>query len=298
MFDMKWFHEASSVDDAIEWLKKDEDAEIISGGTDVLIWMREGKYAGKALVSIHNIPELKGISLEQNGDIVIRPATNFYNITHNDIIQKYMKSLGEAVDMVGGPQTRWAGTIGGNICNGATSAESASTMSAFDANIELKGPNGRRVVPISNWYLGPGKTVKDRCEVVTKFIIPKSNYENFYGYYIKYGKRKAMEITTLGCSCLVKLDDKKTKIEDIKLAYGVANPIPKRVVEGENFAKGKMLKDIDEQFLKEYSEAALSGTNPRDSWRASKDFRIQLIKELAIRTLKESISRAGGKING
>ena len=84
MFDMKWFHEAESVNDAIAWLQKDEDAEIISGGTDVLIRMREGKDAGKALVSIHNLQELKGIEMDKDENIIIKPGTCFYNITNND----------------------------------------------------------------------------------------------------------------------------------------------------------------------------------------------------------------------
>lgn len=296
MFDIKSFHEATSIADAVEWLQKDDQAEIISGGTDVLIWVREGKYAGKSLVSIHNLQELKGITLESNGDIIIRPATSFFNITNNDIIKKYIPSLGEAVDMVGGPQTRQTGTIGGNICNGATSAESASTMVALNADIELVGPKGTRIVPISEWYLGPGKTVRDRCEVVTKFIIHKENYEGFFGHYIKYGKRNAMEIATLGCSCLVKLNSDKTKIEDIRLAYGVANPTPIRVKQAEDFARGKDINDSS--LFEEIVEKALLDTNPRDSWRASKEFRQQIIKELAVRCLKQSIVRAGGKING
>ena len=295
MFDIKWFHESESVKDAIDYLKKDEDAEIISGGTDVLIWVRDGKYAGKALVSIHNLNELKGIDLESKGDICIKPGTSFYNITNNDIVKKYIPSLGEAVDMVGGPQTRQTGTIGGNICNGATSAESASTMVAFDSEIHLMGPNGSRVVKISDWYMGPGKTVKDRCEVVTKFVIKKENYEGYVGHYIKYGKRNAMEIATLGCSVLVKLDSSKTKIEDVKIAYGVAAPTPIRAKSAEEFAKGKQ---YDEKFFEEFGEKALLDCKPRDSWRASKAFREHLIKVLAKDCLKEAIKKAGGKIDG
>ena len=295
MFDIKWFHEAESVKDAIEKLKSDNDAEIISGGTDVLIWVRDGKYAGKALVSIHNLNELKGISLESNGDVIIKPATTFYNITNNDIIKKCIPSLGDAVDMVGGPQTRQTGTIGGNICNGATSAESASTMVALGAEIHLEGPNGSRVVKIDDWYLGPGKTVRDRCEVVTKFVIKKENYEGFVGHYIKYGKRNAMEIATLGCSVLVKLDSSKTKIEDVKIAYGVAAPTPIRAKSAEEFAKGK---HFNNELFKEFGEKALSDCNPRDSWRASKVFREHLIVMLAKDALCEAIKKAGGKIDG
>ncbi len=295
MFDIKWVHEADSVKDAVEWLKKDEDAEVISGGTDVLIRVREGKDAGKALVSVHNLQEIKGISMDSNENIVIGAGTSFYNITNNEIIQKNLLSLGEACDTVGGPQIRQTGTIGGNICNGATSADSASTMRALDAEIVCVGPNGERTVPISQWYTGPGKTVRDRCEVVTKFIIKKENYKGYFGYYSKYGKRNAMEIATLGCSVLVKLSDDKSKIEDVKIAYGVAAPVPSRAPSAESYARGKSISDAN--LFVEFGKKALEDMNPRDSWRASKEFRQQLIVELANRTLKQAVVRAGGKVN-
>ena len=63
MFDIKSFYEAKDVQDAVQALVNELDAEVISGGTDVLIRVREGKDAGKALVSIHNIPELKGVNV-------------------------------------------------------------------------------------------------------------------------------------------------------------------------------------------------------------------------------------------
>ena len=190
MFDVSFVYEAKDVKDAIKKLSENENSEVISGGTDVLIRVREGKDAGMGLVSIHNIQELKGVKLDSDGSIIIGAGTSFHDITYNEIIQKYIPSLGEAVNTVGGPQVRETGTIGGNICNGATSADSASTMTALQADIILEGPNGERTVNIKDFYTGPGKTVRDRCEVCKYFKIKKENYENFYGYYFKYGKRK------------------------------------------------------------------------------------------------------------
>ena len=293
MFDVSFVYEAKDVKDAIKKLSENENSEVISGGTDVLIRVREGKDAGMGLVSIHNIQELKGVKLDSDGSIVIGAGTSFHDITYNEIIQKYVPSLGEAVNTVGGPQVRETGTIGGNICNGATSADSASTMTALEADIILEGPNGERIVNIKDFYTGPGKTVRDRCEVCKCFIIKKENYENYYGYYFKYGKRKSLEIATLGCSVLVKLNAAKDTIEDMKIAYGVAAPTPSRAPSAETFAKGKKLS---ENFLEEFGEKALSDMKPRDSWRASKEFREQLIKEMARRSLVNAIRRAGGKI--
>ena len=293
MFDISFVYEAKDINDAVNALVKNENSEVISGGTDVLIRVREGKDAGMGLVSIHNIKELKGVSLDKDGNIVIGAGTCYYDITHNEIIEKYIPSLGEAVNTIGGPQIRQTGTIGGNICNGATSADSASTMTALEADIVLVGPNGERVVNIKDFYTGPGKTVRDRCEVCKCFIIKKENFENYFGYYFKYGKRKSLEIATLGCSVLVKLNSAKDTIESVKIAYGVAAPTPSRAYSAEEFAKGKKLSD---NFLDEFAEKALSDMKPRDSWRASKEFREQLIKEMAKRSLVNAIRRAGGKI--
>lgn len=294
MFDVSFVYEAKDVKDAINALVKNENSEIISGGTDVLIRVREGKDAGMGLVSIHNLKELKGVSEDNEGNIIIGAGTCFYDITNNDIIKKHIPSLGEAVNTVGGPQIRQTGTIGGNICNGATSADSASTMTALEADIVLEGPNGERVVNIKDFYTGPGKTVRERCEVCKCFKIKKANFENYFGYYFKYGKRKSLEIATLGCSVLVKLNASKDTIEDVKIAYGVAAPTPSRAHSAEEFAKGKKLSDAS--FLDEFGEKALSDMKPRDSWRASKEFREQLIKEMAKRSLVNAIRRAGGKI--
>ena len=98
MFDIKSFYEAKDVADAIRALKEDPNAQIISGGTDVLIRVREGKDAGKSVVSIHNLEELKGVKQLDNGDLWIGAGTAFSHITNDPLIQKYIPMLGEAVD--------------------------------------------------------------------------------------------------------------------------------------------------------------------------------------------------------
>ena len=107
---------------------KDPSAVVICGGSDVLVKIREGKLAGCSLVSIHGIRELEGVSLEPDGTIVIGPATTFSHVTNDPLVEAHLPALGDAVDQAGGPQLRNIGTIGGNVCNGVTSADSASTL--------------------------------------------------------------------------------------------------------------------------------------------------------------------------
>lgn len=292
MYDIGKFYQAADVEDAVRALVEDPEAVVISGGSDVLIKIREGKLAGFSLVSIHGIKELEGIRMEEDGTIVIGPATTFSHITNNDIIQKHIPMLGDAVDMAGGPQLRNIGTIGGNVCNGVTSADSASSLCCLDAVLVLKGPDGVREVPISQWYTGPGRTVRNHDEVLTAIRIKKENYQGYGGQYIKYGKRNAMEIATLGCAVSVKLTEDKKHIQDLRLAYGVAAPTPIRCHTTEEAVKGM---ETGEALAQAVGKGALEEVNPRSSWRASREFRLQLVAELGRRAVKQAVINAGGE---
>lgn len=294
MYDIEKFYQASDVADAIRALEADPFAVVISGGSDVLIQIREGKLAGCSLVSIHGLQELEGIRMEEDGTIVIGPATVFSHITNNKLIQAHIPVLGDAVDQVGGPQIRNIGTIGGNVCNGVTSADSASTLFALNAVLELTGGKGKRLVPIAEFYTGPGRTVREHGELLTAIRITKENYEGFHGHYIKYGKRNAMEIATLGCSANVKLSGDKKRVEELRLAYGVAAPTPIRCRVLEEKAKGM---EVGPELLELAGKGALEEVNPRSSWRASKEFRLQLVEELGRRAVAEAVKKAGGEIN-
>lgn len=312
MYDIERFYEAKSAEDAVAHLAADQKAEIISGGTDVLVKLRSGKGAGCDLVSIHEIPELHGVDKTVDGTIVIGPATCFTDITNDPIIKECLPYLGEAVDTVGGPQIRNMGTIGGNLCNGATSADSAATMQTLNAVLVLQGPDGSREVPVTEFYTGPGRTVRKREEVLIAVLVRPEDYVGWSGCYMKYGKRRSMEIATLGCCVRVKLEAAASAnvtsqgsdpcvtlpgagcvLGDVRIGYGVAAPTPIRCRNTEDLLKGKAADDPAIYDI--IAEHVLEEVNPRSSWRASKDFRLQLIKEMAKRALEQAILRGTGR---
>ncbi len=291
MYDIANIVQAGSVQEAIAALAADPEAMIIAGGTDVLIQIREGRLAGKRLVSIHGIEELEGVRMEPDGAIVVGPLTTFAGVTESEIVQKYIPTLGFATDQAGGPQLRNAGTIGGNVCNGVTSADSASTLLTLNAQLAITGPKGTRCVPQEDFYAGPSKVKLEHGEVLTAICIAKEDYEGFGGCYIKYAMRNAMDIATLGCAVHVKLTADKKAVDELRLAFGVAAPNPIRCHKTEDAARGKPL---DAALLDAVAAGALTEVNPRTSWRASKEFRQQLVHELSRRALREAIQKAGG----
>ena len=291
MYDIKALYEAQSVQDAVRLRLEHPQAQILAGGTDVLVQVREGRRAGAELISIYGLDELRGVTLDGEENIRIGSLTSFSHITRDPIIQKYINVLGQAVDMVGGPQIRNAGTIGGNTCNGVTSADSASTLFAWDAVVELTGEKGVRRLPIGDFYLSAGKVDLRPDEIQTAILIPKISYENCFGHYIKYAMRNAMDIATTGCSVNVVLSEDKRTIRRARIAYGVAGPVPLRARTAEKTAEGR---PFTAETAEAFAAAVLEDIRPRDSWRASKAFREHIAVEMARRCLIESVKLAGG----
>ena len=293
MYDMKAYYESASVEDAVRLRIEHPEAHIIAGGSDVLVQMREGKRAGVELISIYMLDELRGVSMDEDETLRIGSLTSFSHITRDPLIQKYINVLGEAVDQVGGPQIRNIGTIGGNTCNGVTSADSASTLHAWEAVVELTGKNGKRRVPIKDFYLKAKVVDIHPDEIQTAILIPKESYENTYGYYIKYAMRNALDIATNGCSVNVRLSADKKTFARVRVAYGVAGPIPMRAPNAEAFINGK---EVTMENIEAFSQKVLEDINPRDSWRASKALRQHVAVESAKRCIIESVKRAGGAL--
>ena len=294
MYDIKALSEARSVDEAVRLLLEHPGAQIIAGGSDVLVQIREGRRAGAELVSIFGIDALRGVRYDDERAIRIGSLTSFSHIAKDPVIREKIPVLGEAVSLVGGPQIRNIGTIGGNTCNGVTSADSASTLFAWDAIVEITGPEGVRRLPIQDFYIRAGKVDLRPGELQTAILIPKAAYEGYHGNYIKYAMREAMDIANLGCSVNVSLSGDKKTIRDARIAYGVAGPVPMRVPTAEAAAKGR---EVSKETVDTFAKAVLEDIHPRDSWRAAKAFREHIAVEMARRALTKSIELGGGTVH-
>ena len=200
MFDFKQYYEAKSVQDALIYLSENEDAKIIAGGTDVLIRIREGKMKDAHLVGISFIDDLKQVTKDDKGNIHIGPMVSFARLETDEVIKANIPYLGNAGGSMGGPQIRNVATIGGNVCNGATSGDSATTLFCLNAKLEIRSAGETKIVAIADFYLGPGRVDLKQNEMLTDIIIEKENFEGYVGKYMKFAQRNAMDIATLGCA--------------------------------------------------------------------------------------------------
>ena len=289
MFDIAALLEPATLAEAKQNCHDQPGLKVIAGGTDVLIRLQHGHLAGSGLLSLRGIPELETIRMEEDGTLSIGAMATFSRIHQDALIGRHVPILAEAAISMGGPQVRNVATIGGNICNGAVSGDSASTLFALDAFLKLETLEEVRLLPIAEFYAGPGKVNLRPGELLTAILVLRSSYEGAAGNYIKFAMRKAMDIATLGVAAVCRVKD--GRFTGLRLALGVAAPVPIRCPEAETYALGR---EITWECIQEIAALAVKPAKARTSWRASRDYREHLIEVLAQRAVAEAVKRAGG----
>ena len=272
-------------------MKENPEAHLIAGGTDVLVKLHKGKADFDHLIDIHGIAELDFISQKDDGDLVIGPLCCFTHVAESALIRKHIPVLSEAILTIGGPQVRNMATIGGNLCNGVPSADSATPLIALNAVVTIAGQDGSRQLPLEDFFLGPGRLALEHHEIMTAITVSRDNYAGYSGHFFKYAMRDAMDIATISCSAVCRVKDEV--LTDLRLAYGVAAPVPIRCKDTEDKIRGRK---VSTQLLNDIAEAVVDDVSPRTSWRAAKEFRLQIIATLARRVVKQAILNAGGII--
>ena len=146
--------------------------------------------------------------------------------------------------------------------------------------------SGNRVLKGVDLHIRPG-------EIQTAILIEKDSYTDTFGHYIKYAMRNAMDIATLGTSVNVRLSADKKTVERARVAFGVAGPVPLRAAAAEELAAGQ---PVSLELADRFAQAVKEDINPRDSWRAAKDFRMHIAVESARRAFIEAVKLAGGDL--
>jgi CO/xanthine dehydrogenase FAD-binding subunit len=260
-------------------------AALIAGGTDVMVKIRNTKRAPDMLISLRGLKDL--CYIRKNGDYHIGALATHRMIEHSDLIQKELTALYEGASRIGSVQVRNVATIAGNICNAAPSADTAGPLLVLDAQVLLKGPEGERSVPITEFFVGTYKTVRKETEVVTEIQIPAGMVQ-FGSAYWKQSRRKAMNLPIVGIAVSLRLDHET--ISDCRIALVVAAPTPVRAYKAEEFLAGKSL---DDRVLEEAGRIAASTEccTLRDSLRGEAWYRAEIIEAYVPRMAKLAAQR-------
>lgn len=281
-----------TLEEALEILNQlGTEARILAGGTDVLVQMRGGQSRPRYLVDIKKLNQLKGIQFSPEQGLTIGALTTHRELELSPLIREKFTILHDGVSRVGSVQIRNRATIGGNICNALPSADSAAPLLALGAKLRLQSLKGEREVPLEEFFLGPRQTVLNPGEMLTHIIIPSASKANA-GAYIKFTRRKAMDLALLGVAVYLETETDLVTCGQARIALATAAPTPIRVYQAEEALKGKRL--TDDEVLKEAGEIASRQARPRSSWRSSEEYRRHLIKVLVPRAARLALARIQG----
>jgi len=263
-----------------------EKARVIAGGTDLMIQWKKRLISPDYMVSLRNVPEMNFVRL--NGALSIGSATQHRTLELSPLIRKDFPMIYDAVSQLGSVQVRNSATIGGNLCNAAPSADTAPPMICLEAGAVIAGPGGEKTVPMAEFFKGPGKTILQPGELLTRLDIPLPLPRTGMAYW-KHTRRKAMDLPILGVAVLLSFEEDLKTCAKARIGLGVAAPTPMRAYEAEKFLEGRM---IESDVLAKAGEIAAASASPRTTIRGSEWYRRDMIKVLVGRTALLCVQRA------
>lgn len=173
MYDIMYYYEASTVGEAIAFLKKNPKARIVSRESDVFIKKRNGETTGRVLLSIGRIPELQRISVKENGDLQIGTAITLSSLLKETLICDKIHYLKKVAGKAGSTKRRKAGSVGDAFCAGIISTEVVRACGSLGVKLKVAGEHGTRVLPVKDFYSESGKPALGSGELLTYIIVPK-----------------------------------------------------------------------------------------------------------------------------
>lgn len=263
----------------------EEHAQLLAGGTDLVIGMKALTETPQSVISLQKIPGLAGITT-YGDSINIGAMTKVREVELSADIQQHHTALAEGAAEIGSIQIRNLATIGGNIAHASPAADTVAGLLVADAQVDIASADGERSVPIDELFTGPGQTVLTPGEIITRFRLPKPASGS---HYIKHKIREVMDLAFIGVAAAVNLDN--GTITDARIGLAAVAPTPIRATEAEELLRGNAPTP---ELLEQAGETAAAGCSPISDLRCSAEHRREMVNILTKRTLQNALARARG----
>jgi CO/xanthine dehydrogenase FAD-binding subunit len=265
---------------------------IVAGGTDMMADLKFApvSHCPDIVVDISRADELKNISTTDKG-LVIGALVTHSQIMRSPLIRDTFPALQAAAHTIGAVQTRNLGTLGGNLVTAVPSMDSGPTLVALEAIASIAGPGGRREVPLVDFWTGPRKTVLKPDELLAEIIIPKKNLGK-PAHFLKFGLRKGQALALVNVAAAFRVDWGKNVFVEPRIALGAVAPKVVRALKAEAFLEGK---PVTIENMTEAGEIATTDCKPITDFRASAEYRKDLVAVLTRRALEGALELAKAK---
>ncbi|MQF83023.1 xanthine dehydrogenase family protein subunit M [SAR202 cluster bacterium AD-802-E10_MRT_200m] len=203
----------------------------LAGGTDLIDQIRQGRRNPSVVLDMKHIPELTRLDWEPDKGLHIGAATSCARVYEDQIVNEYYPSIADGGRLIGSIQIQNRAALGGNVCNGVPSADTVPSLLVYETKAVIGGPNGRREVPLEEFFLAPGKTVLKSDEILIELFVPRPPV-NSYSHYLRFIPREEMDIAVVGTASLIALNE-SGDCETVRIALASVAPTPVRATQAE-----------------------------------------------------------------
>jgi CO/xanthine dehydrogenase FAD-binding subunit len=279
----------SNLQDAIALLAKQGDrARVLSGGTDLIVQVRERRRDLDLMVDVKKIPELLQVRFDPKTGLTLGASVSCARIYRDPQIARIYPGLIDAASLIGGIQIQNRASLGGNVCNASPAADSTPALMVHAAVCHLVGPLGSRQLPVEKFCVAPGRNALLPGELLVSFQIPAPP-ERFGANYLRFIPRNEMDIAVVGCGVSVQLSENLEKVVNARVALGAVAPTPILVDEAAAILTGQR---IDSHTIDRVCALAQAAAKPISDMRGPAEYRRHLVSVLTRRALLTAVERA------
>lgn len=283
------YHAPTSLNDVVALLRQHgPHASVLAGGTDLLVEIKEALRRPQHVVNLKRVPGLDRLGHDAGRGLHIGALVRVRDLETSADVQRHHAGLWQAARELGSIQVRCRATLAGNVCRASPSADTLPPLIADGALVHTHGADGERRIPAEDFFTGPGRTVLGPDEVVTGFTLPAPAPRSGKAY-LKHGRRKAMELATVGVAVSLALADDGS-VDDLRIVLGAVAPTPIRARRAEDQMRGERL--ISPGLLEVVARTAMAESSPISDVRASAEYRRRMVGVLTRRAIELALQRA------
>lgn len=262
-------------------------AKVLAGGTDLLVELKSASRVPRMLVDISRAQDLKGIEITERG-LRIGALVTHTEIMRSPQIRDLVPALADAAHAIGAVQTRNLGTLGGNLVTCVPSMDSGPALIALEALVTVAGPDGQRQMPLAEFFVGPRKTILKPNELLVEIVIPRENLGKPSDFQ-KFGLRKGQALALVNVAASLWVDWDRQVFVAPRIALGAVAPTIIRAPQTEAYLEGRA---ITPEAMMEAGRIAVGEAQPISDFRASAEYRRDLIAVLTKRAVERAYARA------
>lgn len=281
--DFKYF-KPQDLEETTALLSTHKNAALLAGGTDLVGNLKAGLVSVGALIDIKGLATLNGIGF---GDqtLKIGALVTFSELIESAVIREHFPLIGEMARTVGSVAIRNRATMVGNICSAVPCMDSGPVLMVYEAGINVRGPAGERTIPAADWFKDSRKTALGPAELVTAITITPPAAKHA-GCFVKLGRYRGEDLAQASVAVLA------LENHQYRLSFGSVAPVPIRARSIEALLAGH---PPDPGLINAAQEQIPRQIAPITDVRASKEYRLHMVKIMFERAIRAAAARLSGR---